>query len=217
MSEEILEGLKKSIIEYDAEGATSWARKAVQRGIDPIKALDVMTNAIRRVGDGFGRSELFLPDLLGAAEAMSNAMPIIEDEIKRKGAKRKSLGTVIVGTVYGDIHDIGKTMVCALLTAGGFTVHDLGVNITAEEFVDAVRKYNVDILAMSALMTMTAPEQKKVIEELKKAGLRDRVKVMIGGAAVSQQFADLIGADGYDPTAPGAVKLAMSLLQIREK
>lgn len=218
MSEEILEGLKKSIIDYDSQGAAAWARKAVERTIDPVKALDAITVAIKKVGDDFGRGMLWLPDLICAAEAMSSALPIIETEIKRKGAKRKSLGTVVAGTVYGDIHSIGKTMVCTLLTAEGFTVHDLGINLTAEEFMDGIRKYKADILAMSALMTMTASEQKKVIAALEKAGLRKKVKVMVGGAAVTKKFAEEIGADGYDPTAVGAVKLARSLVdKIEEK
>jgi len=212
MSGEVLENLRKAIIEYDSAGAASWARKAVQEKIDPIKALDTMTAAIKQVGDGFARGELWLPDLVGAADAMTSATPIIEEEIKRRGAKRESLGTVVIGTVYGDIHTIGKTMVATLLTADGFVVNDLGINVTAENFVEGVKRYRPDILAMSALMTMTAPEQKKVIATLKKEGLRDKVKIMVGGGAITQEFADSIGADGYDPTAPGAVKLARRLI-----
>jgi len=212
LSNEILEGLKKAIKEYDNEKAASLAKKAIEEKMDPIKTLDAMTVAIREIGDGFGRGELWLPDLVGAADAMSSAMPIIEGEIKRTGAKRESLGTVVAGTVFGDIHSIGKTMVCTLLTAEGFKVHDLGVNIKAEEFLKAVKNYNADILAMSALMTMTAPEQKKVIEYLKEEGLRDKIKIMVGGGAITEEFARDIGADGYDPTAPGAVKLARKLV-----
>ncbi|MDH5364277.1 MAG: cobalamin-dependent protein [Dehalococcoidia bacterium] len=212
MSAEILENLKKTIMEYDSEGAASWARKAVQEKIDPVKALDTMTAAIKQVGDGFARGELWLPELVGAADAMTSATPIIEEEIKRRGTKRESLGTVVIGTVYGDIHSIGKTMVAVLLTADGFVVNDLGINVTAENFVEGVKRYRPDILAMSALMTMTAPEQKKVIATLKKEGLRDKVKIMVGGGAITQEFADSIGADGYDPTAPGAVKLARRLI-----
>jgi corrinoid protein of di/trimethylamine methyltransferase len=212
LSVEILEGIKKSIIEYDAEGAASCARKAVKEKMDPIKVLDAITKAIREVGDGFGRGELWLPDLVGAADAMSSAMPILEQEIKRRGVKRASLGTIVIGTVYGDIHSIGKNMVCALLTAEGFTVHDLGINVTAEQFVDGIKKFKPDILAMSALMTTTAPEQKKVIDALRKEGTRDKVKIMVGGGGITQEFSDSIGADGYDPTAIGAVKLARSLV-----
>lgn len=212
MIKEILENLKKAVKEYNNEGAMSWAKKAVEEKIDPIKALDAMTGAIRQVGDGFDRGELFLPDLVGASGAMQAAMPIIEEEIKRRGTKRESLGTVVAGTVFGDIHSIGKSMVCTLLMAEGFEVHDISTDVKAEEFIEAVRKYKPDILAMSALLTMTAPEQKKVIEALKEEGLRDKVKIMVGGGAITKEFADNIGADGYDPTAPGAVKLAKSLV-----
>jgi len=212
VSIEVLENLKKAIMEYDSQGAANWARKAVEEKVDPVEALDAMTVAIRQVGNGFGRGEFWLPDLIGAADAMSAATPILEEEIKRRGARRESLGTVVIGTVYGDIHTIGKTMVATLLTANGFQVYDVGINVTAEKFVEAIKQYKPDMLAMSALMTMTAPEQKKVIETLKKEGLRDKVKIMVGGGAITQEFADSIGADGYDPTAPGAVKLARKLV-----
>ena len=212
MEAEILENLKKAVLEFDGEGAVSWARKAVEEGIDPIKAMDALTRAIRQVGDGFGKGELWLPELVGAADVMKSAMPIIEEEIRRTGKERQTLGIIVIGTVYGDVHDIGKTMVSTLLTADGFAVHDLGVNITADQFVEEVKKHKADILAMSALLTTTAPEQRKVIETLDKEGLRDKVKIMVGGGAISEAFAESIGADGYDPTAPGAVKLARSLL-----
>lgn len=212
MSTEILENLKKAVMEYDHEGAATLARKAVEEKVDPLEALNTLTVAVRQVGDGFGRGELWLPDLIGAAETMMSVMPILDEEIERKGAKRQSLGTVAIGTVYGDIHTIGKTMVATLLMAEGFTVHDLGINVTAETFVEAVKKYKVDILAMSALMTTTAPEQRKVISALKEKGIRDKVKIMVGGGGITQKFADEIGADGYDPTAPGAAKLARTLV-----
>jgi methanogenic corrinoid protein MtbC1 len=212
MSTEILGELSKAITTYDRGEAERCARELVQRKMDPLKALDVMTQAIRQVGDGFGRGELWLPDLVGAAAAMQAATPIIEEEIKRVGATRESLGRVVIGTVFGDIHTIGKTMVATLLTAGGFAVVDLGINVTAESFLEGITKHNADILAMSALMTTTAPEQRKVIETLVKEGIKDKVKIMVGGGAITQQFANNIGADGYDPTAPGAVRLAMRLM-----
>jgi len=212
MSTDVLENLKKAIVEYDSEEAANWARRAIQEKIDPVKTLAAMTAAIRQVGDGFGKGELWLPDLVGAADAMTSATPIIEEEMKRRGTTRESLGIVVIGTVYGDIHTIGKTMVATLLTAEGFVVNDLGINVTSERFVEGIKKYKADILAMSALMTMTAPEQRKVIETLKKEELRDKVKIMVGGGAITQEFANSIGADGYDPTAPGAVKLARRLI-----
>jgi len=210
--DEILENLKKAILEYDNVKAESWARKAVEEGIDPVKAVDVLTEAIRQVGDGFGKGELWLPDLIGAASTMQAAMPIIEEQIKKTGKIRESQGRVVIGTVLGDIHSIGKDMVATLLVAGGFEVVDLGVNISAEQFVAASKEHNPGILAMSALMTMTAPEQGKVINALKKEGLRDKVKIMVGGGAITQDFADKIGADGYAVAATGATELAKRLV-----
>jgi methylmalonyl-CoA mutase cobalamin-binding domain/chain len=122
----------------------------------------------------------------------------------------------VIGTVYGDIHDIGKNMVATFLLAEGFKVYDLGVDVNAEEFIKAIKKYNADILAMSALMTTTASEQKKVIEMLKKENLREKVKVIVGGAAITEEFAREIGADGYAPTAIQAAKLAKNLLENEE-
>ena len=212
MGLETLENLKRAVIEYDTEGAASWAREIVKKKVEPIKALDALTETIRQVGDRFGRGELWLPDLVGAAEAMQAAMPILEEELKKTGIKREALGTVVAGTVFGDIHSIGKSMVCTLLVAGGFEVHDLGVNIKAEEFLEAMERYQADILAMSALLTTTAAEQKKVIYTLKEKGIREKVKVMVGGGAITAEFAESIGADGYDPTAPGAVELARRLV-----
>jgi corrinoid protein of di/trimethylamine methyltransferase len=211
MSVETIESLRRAILEYDAEAAGSWAKRAVAEKLDPIKVMNKLTATINQVGERFGKGELWLPDLIGAADAMQAAMPVLEEELKKAGKKRESLGIVVVGTVFGDIHDIGKSMVCTLLLAEGFEVHDLGVNIKAEEFIEAVEKYQPDILAMSALLTMTSPEQRKVINTLKEKGIRGKVKVMVGGGAITADFAQSIGADGYDPTAPGAVKLAKRL------
>jgi len=209
---EILENLKKAIAEYDTDGAASWAKKAIEEKVDPIAATNALMEAIKEVGDAFGRGELWLPDLVGAADTMQSAMPILEGEIRRRGMERKSLGTVVAGSVYGDIHSIGMSMVCTLLSAEGFLSHNLGVNVSTEEFIKGVKEYKADILAMSALLTLTALELEKVINALKEAGLRDKVKVMVGGAAITKQFADSIGADGYESTAVEAVGLAKRLV-----
>ena len=211
-SAEIFRNLNKAVIEYDTDAAASWAKKAIEEKVNPIQAAHALTKAITEVGDRFSKEELWLPDLIGAADAMQSAMSILEEEISRQGLELKGLGTVVIGTVYGDIHNIGKTMVSTLLIAEGFTVHDLGINITADEFVKAVNNHKADILAMSALLTITAPEQAKVISALKETGIRDKVKIMVGGGAITYKFAENIGADGYDPTAPGAVTLAKRLL-----
>lgn len=212
MENEILINLKKAILKYDKQMAKAFAEKAIGENIDPIIIMDVLTNAIRQIGDGFGQGELFLPELVGAAEALQEATPVVEEAIKRGGKRRKSLGTVALGTVFGDLHTIGKSMVGALLTAEGFEVHDLGINVPTEKFVSAVKGLKANILAMSALLTTTAPEARIVIEALKEEGIRKKVKIMIGGGAITADFASSIGADGYDPTAPGAVRVAKELL-----
>jgi corrinoid protein of di/trimethylamine methyltransferase len=212
MSTEILEDLSKAIIEYDTEAAASLAQRAVTENIDPLEALNVLTVTISRLGEAFSKGELFLPELLGAADVVTAAMPIIEGEIRKRGEYRKSLGKVVIGTVLGDIHNIGKSMVATLLVAEGFIVYDLGIDVPAYGFIKAIHDYKADILAMSALLTTTATEQRKVIETMKEDGIRAKVKIMVGGGAITQEFANHIGADGYDPTAPGAVKLARNLI-----
>jgi len=207
-----IEQLKMAVLEYDREKAASLAKKAVEEGVSPIEGLAALTDAIRQVGDGYAREELWLPDLVGAADAIAGATPIFEEELQRRGVERESAGTVVLGTVYGDIHSIGKTMVGSLLTADGFVVYDIGIDIPAEKFVEEVTTKQPDILAMSSLLTTTAPEQRKVIRFLKEAGLRDKVKIMVGGGAITQEFADEIGADGFETTAPGAAKLARKLV-----
>ena len=211
--DEILENLGKSVLEYDNAGTEHWARKAIEAKISPVEAMNALTKAIRKVGDGYGRGELWLPDLVGAASAMQSAIPIIEEQLKKEGQTRESLGLVVIGTVFGDIHNIGKDMVATLLMASNFEVIDLGIDIKAEKFVDAVKEHKPEVLAMSALMTMTAPEQGKVIKALIEENLRDKVKVMVGGGAITKEFADSIGADGFEPTAPRAVDLAKRLIQ----
>ena len=212
MTNEIIENLEEAILKYNNVQAEHWARKAVEAKIDPVEALETLTRAVRQVGDGYGRGELWLPELVGAASAMQSAMPIIEEELKKEGVIRKSLGLIIIGTVFGDIHSIGEKMVATLLLAGGFEVLDLWVNVKAEQFIAAVKEHSPKILALSALMTTTAPEQGKVINILTEDGLRDKVKIIVGGGAITQEFADKIGADGFAPTAPKAAELAKRLI-----
>lgn len=215
MAASVLESLKRAILEYDEEQAETLARSAIEQGIEPLVALEALTDAIREVGDGFEREELWLPDLVGAASAMKRAAPVIEEEIARRGQVRQSTGKVVIGTVFGDIHDIGKNMVVTLLMASGFEVHDIGVNAPAEDFVAAVKEHRPDILALSALMTVTCQEQLRIIRGLEQEGLREGVKVMVGGAAISDDFAQHIGADGYEASAPAAVVLAKNWVGAR--
>ncbi|MBM3702533.1 MAG: cobalamin-binding protein [Actinobacteria bacterium] len=216
MNSDILDQLKNTVLEFDIDSAEDIAKKAVDSGIDPLAAAAVLTDAIRVIGNKFGSGELFLPELVCASEVLKKAFPIINEAIEAKGQKQTSLGKVVIGTVFGDIHSIGKGMVATLLYAAGFEVIDLGINVKGEDFLKAVKEQNADILAMSALLTTTAMEQKNVIEGLKKDGLRDRVKVIVGGSPINQEFADSIGADGYGATAPEGVKIAKRLLGIEQ-
>ena len=212
MDSKIFDDLHNAILEYDTELAEILARRIVDERHDLVKAIDSMTDALSKIGDGFAKGDLFLPDLVVAGASVSKAMPILEKALERARGKREISGTVVIGTVRRDIHTIGKGLVASLLTAAGFLVIDIGINISPKEFVESVKKYKPDILAMSALMTTTAPEQKMTIDNLIRDGIRDQVKIMVGGSAITQDFADSIGADGYDPTAIGALDLANRLL-----
>jgi methylmalonyl-CoA mutase cobalamin-binding domain/chain len=210
--EEILIQIEKSIKDFNSIEVKSLTEKALNSKIDPVVILDLFNNVLKEIGDAYQKGELFLPELVGAASTVDGSMSIVVDEIIKAGKQIKSMGKVAIGTVFGDIHSIGKTMVATLLTAAGFTIIDLGINVSAEKFVEVVEKSDVDMLAMSALLTTTAPEQEKVIELLKQKKLRDKVKIIVGGGAITKEFADNIGADGYGPSAPAAVSLAKTLL-----
>ena len=208
---EHLENLVEAIRAYNSKGAESSAQKAMDEGVDPVSALAAVSGVMKDIGDRFEAEELWLPDLIGAADAAQAALAVIETKIVESGQQPERLGIVVLGTVSGDIHNIGKTMVGALLTAHGFKVVDIGTNVTSTQFIQAVKDNDADILALSALLTTTAVEQAKVIETLKEEGLRDQVKVMVGGGAITPEFAEEIGADGYRATAPEAVGLAVEL------
>ena len=150
---------------------------------------------------------------MAGASTLGAVMPIINEKLKEEKLERESRGIVVIGTVRGDIHDIGKNMVSVLLIADNFIVYDLGVDLPPEKFLEGVQNHKADILAMSALLTTTAPEMKRVVATLKDQAIGAEVKVMVGGGPITQEFAREIGADGYDPTAPGAVKLARKLME----
>lgn len=216
MQQEILENLKNAVLKMKPDKAAYYAQNAIENGIDPIVAIDALIEAIKIIGDGFGKGDLFLPELVGGSDAMMKAMPILEDAIKDKGIKKAAQSSVVIGTVAGDIHSVGISMVATLLMAGGFKVYNLGVDVKVDQFLAAIREYDADILAMSSLMTTTVSQIRKVILTLEEAGIRERVKIMVGGGAITANFAKQIGADGYDPTAPGAVGLAKKMIAERK-
>jgi len=213
MKDRILGDLKKAMFEYNELAAVSLTEESIKEGINPIETINTLTQSITEIGNKFEKGELWLPDLMLAAKTMQSAIVPLEEEIKKRGLKRESIGKIVIGTVFGDIHSIGKNMVLTLLVANGFEVIDLGVNIEAKTFIKAIKENSPDILAMSALLTTTAPEQERVILALKEEGIRDKIKVIVGGGPITKEFAEGIGADGYEPTAPLAVKLARSLLK----
>jgi methanogenic corrinoid protein MtbC1 len=210
----VLDQLRQSISDYDKEQARASANQVIADDVDPVAALAAITDALTYIGDQYGCGELFLPDLIGAADAAQVAIPIIEEGITKTGAQAKRHGTVVIGTVKGDIHDIGKAMVGALLTAHGFKVIDLGTDVAVDKFMAAIQTDKTDILALSALLTTTAPQMKRVIAAVQEAGLRENIKIMVGGGALNREFADSIGVDAYGETAVEAVALAKQLLNI---
>jgi corrinoid protein of di/trimethylamine methyltransferase len=213
MSNELFEAMALSIIQGDEDAAADLARQALAQGIDPLEAINQgFVVGINQVGAQFSCGDMFLPELVASGEAMKMAVAVLEPEMARQGTHRQILGKVVIGTVEGDIHDIGKTLVATMLSAGGFQVYDLGVDVPIEKFVEKAREVGADIVGLSALITTTMGRQKDVIEALDDVGLRPQVKVMVGGAPVTRQWAAEIGAEGYSEDAVGAVNVAKQLM-----
>ena len=202
-----LKQLYESVVSGDAKKTQALTQQALAEGVDPLKLVnDYMVPAMDEVGRRFEANEYFVPELLISARAMKAALEIIRPLLTARGDQ--PLGRVAIGTVKGDLHDIGKNLVGSLLEGGGFEVIDLGVNVTPEKFIATVNEKKANIIAMSALLTTTMPAMKTTIDALTQAGVRNKVKVLIGGAPITQKYADEIGADGYSENAVGAVALA---------
>jgi corrinoid protein of di/trimethylamine methyltransferase len=213
MTEELFREMAQTIIDGDPEAAEALARRTIAEGIDPLDAINKgFVVGVNEVGDAFGCGDAFLPDLVLAGEAMKAVVAVLDPELAKRGAKRQTLGNVVVGTVKGDIHDIGKTLVATMLSASGFQVYDLGVDVPPERFAQKAREVSAAIVGVSALLTTTMVNQKSVIEALDDLGLRPQVKVMVGGAPVTRTWAQQIGADGYSEDAIGAVAEAKRIL-----
>jgi corrinoid protein of di/trimethylamine methyltransferase len=213
MNDDNFSAMRQSIIDGAPDTASGLAQQAVCSGIAPIDAINLgYVPGMHAVGEQFARGQMYLPDMMASAEAMRAAMAVLDPELKKLGAERPMAGVVVLGTTKGDIHEIGKILVGTLLTAHGFRVHDLGVDVAGEKFAAQARELHADIVGVSALLTTTMRNQKSVVEALEKTGLRSQVKIMVGGAPVTRRWAEEIGADGYAKDAMSAVTLARQLM-----
>ena len=209
--EEVLNKLFEAVLEGDFEGVKSNVQTALDANLDPTNILnDGMIAAMREVGNRFEAGDYYVPEMLIAARAMQSGMAILKPYLLQ--ADRKSSGKVLIGTVKGDLHDIGKNLVALMLEGAGFEITDLGVDVPIEDFVRVAQEQNPDIVAMSALLTTTMPMMKQTINAFETAGLRDKVKFIVGGAPVTETYAKQIGADGFSSDASRAVNVAKSLV-----
>ena len=216
MPENNFRAMQASIINGAPETAGALAREALTGGIAPLDAINEgFVPGMHAVGEQFAQGKMYLPDMMASAEAMRAAMAVLDPELKKLGAERPISGTVILGTTKGDIHEIGKILVGTLLTAHGFRVIDLGVDVPGERFASKARDLKADIVGVSALLTTTMKNQKGVVEAIDRAGLRPRVKIIVGGAPVTRRWAEEIGADGYAKDAMSAVSLAQELMVLK--
>ena len=212
MTSELIEKIAASIVDGDPDLTVALTKEALEAGAEPLAIIDgALVPGMRIVGEKFSCGDYFLPNLIVSGNGMKQAMQLLEPELRSRQQTMQSPGRVVIGTVQGDIHEIGKSLVATMLAANGFIVHDLGVDVPVDRFVDTVRETRAGLVGLSSLLTTTMVMQKKVIEALKAAGLRTYVKVLVGGAPVSRKWADEIGADGYAEDAIDAVELARRL------
>ena len=213
MSEELFSKMAQSIIDGDSDASAELAKQAIAAGIDPLDAISKgFVSGANTVGDAFARGDAFLPELVMAGEAMKTAVSILEPEMQKRGTAREILGKVVLATVEGDIHEIGKTLVGTMLSSSGFQVFDLGVDASTAKILAKVKEVDADLVGLSALLTTTMIKQKEVIDTLDREGLRKKVKVMVGGAPVTRDWVQKIEADGYSEDAIGAVIVAKQLV-----
>jgi corrinoid protein of di/trimethylamine methyltransferase len=215
--ETLYEELANSVLTFDADKVIEVSKKALEARLNPTDIIENgLAKGLQTVGKRFESGEFFLMELVAAAEATKKALSeVLEPELAKQKGGRKSLGEVVIGTVAGDIHDIGKTIVAAMLFAAGFQVYDLGKDVPTEEFVKKGKEVKAEMIASSALLTTTLPMQREILRALAAQGMRDSVKVIVGGAPATKEWAMEIGADGYGENATEAVRLAQKLIKSR--
>jgi corrinoid protein of di/trimethylamine methyltransferase len=213
MDQEYFDRLAQAVVDGEADVAVQLVNDGLGKGVDPIDAVERgLARGIMKVGEDFGAGEVFLPELIMAADVMKKATSILDEKIKASGTPRTTLGKIVIGTVKGDIHDIGKSVVAAVLQANGYDVEDIGIDLAVDGFIQSVKQNNADVLGMSTLLTLPLQVMGEVIAAMKEAGLRDRVKIIVGGCPVTQEFAEEIGADAVGFDAADAVKKVGKLL-----
>ncbi len=216
--DELYDQMRIAVLEGEEDHAVELAQRVLAAGMNPVEAMNRgFLKGISEAGQLYEAGEYFLPELMCSADAMKAALEILDEEMKKNSNDIKKRGIVVLATVAGDVHDIGKTIVGAMMTAAGYKIHDLGADVPNEKVIHAVEELKPDILGLSALLTTTMEEQLNIINQLKAEGLRSNVKIIIGGAPVNKQWCEKIAADGYSDNAIAAVKLADELLAKGEK
>ncbi len=217
MKEAMLEKMARAIIDGQRAEAESLAREAVKNSLDLLEVVEKgFVPGIQKVGELWEKGDYFLPELISSAESMKAAMAVLQPELRRAKIDAPSKGKAVIGTVEGDIHDIGKNLVASMLQAHGFEVYDLGADVKLGKFIDRAQETGADFVCLSALLTTTMLGQRRLIEMLKASNLREKFRVLVGGAPVTQKWADDIGADGYAENAIGAVKVALRLMEKKQ-
>ena len=212
--DDILERLRRAIKEYDVDQAKRCSQEAIEAKMDPTEVIkDGPAIVLKEIGDKFANGELFLPELVAAAQAGEASIAVLNEEIAKRSQTRKTLGKYVIGTVAGDVHSIGKNIVATMLRVAGFDVTDLGVDVPTNVIIEKVKELKPEILGLSALLTTTMEEQREIMKRLTEEGLREKVKVMVGGAPVSPAWAKEIGADAVGFDAQDAVEKALKLLR----
>jgi len=207
----------KAIVDLDESKALELTRKRLEVGEDPLKILDDLTRAANIIGEKYEKGEFFIADLVMAGEILKEVSELVRPKLKELGKVREPIGKLVIGTVQGDIHDIGKNIVVTMAEAAGFEVVDLGVDVSPEKFVEAIQKYNPDIVGMSGLLTLAIESMKKTVDAIKAAGLRDKVKIIIGGGRVDQYACEYVGADAWTTSAAIGIRIMLKWIEEKKK